>query len=161
MKKISDLFSRSSRKRILYQSFFFGAIATVSVIFNAFSLTHKADAQTPSPTVNNTEINNYAQAVLAMEPVRQNAFGEIKKLIGNGEIPKIVCNDSKSFDGLPKKAQDIATTYCTRAQKIVEDNGLSIDKFNKITLELQNNNITLKEQVYNTFLRLQQPPESR
>lgn len=164
MKKISDLFSRSSPKRILYQSFFFGAIAIVGVISNAFSLTHKAEAQTPSPIspiVNNTEINSYAQAVLAMEPVRQNAFGEIKKLIGNGEIPKIVCNDSNSFNGLPKKAQDIATNYCTRAQKIVEDNGLSIDKFNKITLELQNNNISLKEQVYNTFLRLQQPPESR
>ncbi|MBN3869217.1 DUF4168 domain-containing protein [Nostoc sp. JL33] len=160
MKKISDLFSRYSRKRILSQSFFFGAIATAGVISNAFSLGSKAYGQTPSPIVNNTEIDSYAQAVLAMEPARQNAFGEIKKLIGNGEIPKIVCNDSGSINGLPKKAQDIAVNYCTRAQKIVEDNGLSFDQFNKITIELQNNNM-LKRQVYDSLLRLQQTPESR
>jgi hypothetical protein len=159
MKKISDLFSRSSRKRILYQTFFFGALATASVISQAFSPSSKAYGQTPAPIVDNTEINSYAQAVLAMEPARQNAFEEIKKLIGNGEIPKIVCNDSNSINGLPRKAQDIAVNYCTRSQKIVEDNGLSIDQFNKITIELQNNNL-LKRQVYNTLLRLQQTPES-
>ncbi|MEH1833699.1 MAG: DUF4168 domain-containing protein [Nostoc sp.] len=161
MKKISDLFSRHSRKRILSQSFFFGAIATVGVIYNAFSLTSKAYGQTPPPIVNNTEITSYAQAVLAMEPARQNAFEEIKKLIGNGEIPKIVCNDSNSFNGLPKKAQDIAVNYCTRVGKIVEDNGLSFEQFNKITIELQNNNILLKRQVSDALLRLQQPAESR
>ncbi|MDZ7951152.1 DUF4168 domain-containing protein [Nostoc sp. DedQUE09] len=160
MKKISDLSSRTGRKRTLSRSLCFGAIATVGVIFNAFSLSSKADAQTPSPIVNNTEINSYAQAVLAMEPARQNAFEEIKKLIGNGEIPNIVCNDSNSINGLPKKAQDIAVNYCTHAQKIVEDNGLKFEQFNKITIELQNNTI-LKSQVYNTLLRLQQPPESR
>ncbi|AVH69957.1 DUF4168 domain-containing protein [Nostoc sp. 'Lobaria pulmonaria (5183) cyanobiont'] len=160
MKKISDLFSRTSRKRILSQSLFFGAIASVSVISNAFSFSSKAEAQTPPPIVNNTEIDSYAQAVLAMEPARQNAFEEIKKLIGNGEIPQIVCNDSNSINGLPKKAQDIAVNYCNHAQKIVEDNGLRFEQFNKITIELQNNTI-LKSQVYNTLLRLQQPPESR
>ncbi|MEH2365290.1 DUF4168 domain-containing protein [Nostoc sp.] len=160
MKKIFDLFSRTSRKRTLSRSLFFGAIATVSVISNAFSLSSKAEAQTPAPIVNNTEIDSYAQAVLAMEPARQNAFEEIKKLIGNGEIPQIVCNDSNSINGLPKKAQDIAVNYCNHAQKIVEDNGLKFEQFNKITIELQNNTI-LKKQVYNTLLRLQQPPESR
>ncbi|MEH2357295.1 DUF4168 domain-containing protein [Nostoc sp.] len=160
MNKISDLFFRTSRKRTLSRSLFFGAIATVSVISNAFLLSSKAEAQTPAPIVNNTEINSYAQAVLAMEPARQNAFEEIKKLIGNGEIPQIVCNDSNSINGLPKKVQDIAVNYCNHAQKIVEDNGLKFEQFNKITIELQNNTI-LKKQVYNTLLRLQQPPESR
>jgi hypothetical protein len=160
MKKISDLFCRCSRKRILCQSFFFGAIASFTLISSPFSLSSKADAQTPPPIVDNTQINSYAQAVLAMEPARQNAFEEIKKLIGNGEIPKIVCNDSNSISGLPKKAQDIAVNYCTHAQKIVEDNGLKFDQFNKITIELQNNDI-LKRQVYNTLLRLQQTPDSR
>lgn len=160
MNKISDLFFRTGRKRTLSRALFFGAIATVSVISNAFSLSSKAEAQTPAPIVNNTEIDSYAQAVLAMEPARQNAFEEIKKLIGNGEIPQIVCNDSNSINGLPKKAQDIAVNYCNHAQKIVEDNGLKFEQFNKITIELQNNTI-LKKQVYNTLLRLQQPPESR
>ncbi|MEH2121524.1 DUF4168 domain-containing protein [Nostoc sp.] len=159
MKKTSDFFSRPSRKRILFQSFFFGAIATVSVISNAFSLT-KADGQTPTPIVNNTEINSYAQAVLAMEPARQNAFEEIKKLIGNGEIPKIVCNDPNSVKDLPTKAQDIAKNFCTLSEKIVKDNGLSNDQFNKITMELQNNNTLLKQQVSNTLLCLQKAPNT-
>lgn len=159
MKKISDLLPRTSRKRILSQSLFFGAIATVSVIYNAFSLSSKAYGQTLPPIVNNTEIDSYAQAVLTMEPARQNAFEEIKKLIGNGEIPKIVCNDSNSINGLPRKAQNIAVDYCSRSQKIVQDNGLSIDQFNKITIELQKNDI-LKQQVYNTLLRLQKSPDS-
>ncbi|MDZ8189753.1 MAG: DUF4168 domain-containing protein [Nostoc sp. ChiSLP02] len=158
MKKISCLFSQPHRKRILSHSFFFGVIATVGLISNSFSSSSKAYAQTPP--VNNTEIKNYAQAVLTMEPARQNAFEEIKKLIGNGEIPKIVCNDSNSINGLPRKAQDIAVNYCTRSQKIVEENGLSIDRFNKITIELQNNN-NLKQEVYNTLLILQQTPEMR
>ncbi|MEH2425495.1 MAG: DUF4168 domain-containing protein [Nostoc sp.] len=163
MKKISDLFSRPSRKRILFQSFFFGAIATVGVIYNAFSLSSKAYAQTPLPIVNNTntEIESYAQAVLAMEPARQNAFEEIKKLIGNGEIPNILCYDYSSINGLPKKAQDIAVNYCTRAQKIVEKNGLTFEQFNKITIELLNNNIILKQQISDALLRLQKPRESR
>ncbi|MEH2252712.1 DUF4168 domain-containing protein [Nostoc sp.] len=163
MKKISDLFSRPSRKRILFQSFFFGAIATVGVISNAFSLSSKAYAQTPPPIVNNTdtEIESYAQAVLAMEPARQNAFEEIKKLIGNGEIPNILCYDYSSINGLPKKAQDIAVNYCTSAQKIVEKNGLTFEQFNKITIELLNNNIILKQQISDALLRLQKPRESR
>jgi hypothetical protein len=131
----------------------------VGVIPNVLSLSSKADGQTPAPIANNTQINSYAQAVLSMEPARQNAFEEIKKLIGNGEIPKIVCNDSNSINGLPRKAQDIAVNYCTHSQKIVQDNGLSIDQFNKITIELQNNDI-LKQQVYNTLLRLQKSPDS-
>ena len=160
MKKTSDFFFPPSRKRILFQSFFFGAIATVSVISNAFSLSLKADGQTPTPIVNNTEINSYAQAVLAMEPARQNAFEEIKKLIGNGEIPKIVCNDPNSVKDLPTKAQDIAKNFCTLSEKIVKDNGLSNDQFNKITMELQNNNILLKQQVSNTLLCLQKAPNT-
>ncbi|MBE8997638.1 MULTISPECIES: DUF4168 domain-containing protein [unclassified Nostoc] len=159
MNKISNFFSRSSRKRILCQSFFFGAIATASVISNAFSVNSKAYGQTASPIANNTQIDSYAQAVLAMEPARQKAFETIKNLIGNGEVPKIVCNDSNSINGLPRKAQDIAVNYCNNSQKIVQDNGLSIDQFNKITIELQNNDL-LKQQVYNTLLRLQKTPDS-
>ncbi len=126
MNKISNFFSRSSRKRILCQSFFFGAIATASVISNAFSVNSKAYGQTASPIANNTQIDSYAQAVLAIKPSRQKAFEKIKKIIRNGEIPPILCNNSNSINGLPSKAQDIAVNYCNNSQKIVQDNGLSI-----------------------------------
>jgi len=136
----------------------FGVIGTASLISSSLPLNSKVYAQ--NPPVNKTEINSYAQAVLAMEPARQHAFEEIKKLIGSGEIPTIVCNDSNSINGLPRKAQDIAVNYCTRSQKIVEDNGLSIDRFNKITMEAQNNN-KLYRQIYDTLLILQKAPDSR
>ncbi|MBE9053954.1 DUF4168 domain-containing protein [Nostocales cyanobacterium LEGE 11386] len=158
MKRIPHLFVRTNLQHILSQSLFFGVFATASLVTSSLSFSSKANAQTPS--VNNTDIISYAQAVLAMETPRQQAFDEIKKLIGGGEIPKIVCNDPNSMNGLPRKAQDIAVNYCNRSQKIVEDNGLSIDKFNIITVELQNNN-NLKRQVYNTLIRLQKAPESR
>jgi hypothetical protein len=64
------------------------------------------------------------------------------------------------MNGLPPKVQNIAVTYCEDSKKIVEKNGLSIDRFNKITVELQNNN-NLKREVYNTLIRLQKTPETR
>ncbi|GAX36773.1 DUF4168 domain-containing protein [Nodularia sp. NIES-3585] len=159
MKKIPNLFFQTSLQHIFPRNLFFGIFATASLVTSSITFSSHADAQTPA--VNSTDdITSYAQAVLAMESPRQQAFDEIKKLIGGGEIPKIICNDPKSMNSLPRQAQDIAVTYCNRSQKIVEDNGLSIDRFNKITVELQNNN-NLKRQVYNTLIRLQKTPEAR
>ena len=157
MKKTADLFFRTGLQYALPRNLLFGALTTASLVSATFGFSVKANAQ--APTVNNVEVTSYAQAVLAMEPARQQAFEEIKKLIGGGEIPKIVCNDSKSMNSLPNKAKYIAVSYCNHSQKIVEDNGLSIDRFNKITMEVQSNN-SLKRQVYNTLIRLQKTPDS-
>lgn len=154
MKKIADLIFRNSLSTMLSQSLFFGTITTASLIASTLTFNVKAYAQ--NPPINNNEITSYAQAVLAMEPSRQQAFEEIKKLIGSKEIPKIVCNDPNSMNSLPRKARDIAVNYCNRSQKIVEDNGLTIERFNGITVEIQNNN-NLKRRVYNTLIRLQNP----
>ncbi|MBD2692175.1 DUF4168 domain-containing protein [Anabaena catenula] len=145
-------------QRILSHSLVFATLTSAGVIFSTLGFSSKAAAQ--SITVNNTEVTNYAQSVLKMEPDRQQAFDEIKKLIGEKEIPKIVCNDSSSMNSLPSKARDIAVNYCNRSQKIVENHGLSIERFNAITLELQNNS-DLKRQVYNTLLRLQKASEKK
>ncbi|BAZ50543.1 hypothetical protein NIES4103_31590 [Nostoc sp. NIES-4103] len=158
MKKISDLIFRTSLQTMLSRNLFLLALTTASFVASTLTLHSKADAQI-SP-VNSSEITSYAQAVLAMEPSRQQAFEEIKKLIGGGEIPQIVCNDPNSMNSLPRKARDIAVNYCNRSQKIVEDNGLTISRFNGITLEIQNNN-NLKRQVYNTLIRLQKAPDSQ
>lgn len=155
MKKIADLFFRDSLAKFLPKSLFFGIVATASLVSSSMTFTPKAFAQ--NLTVNNNEIVNYAQAVLAMEPSRQQAFGEIKNIIGGGEIPQIVCNDPNSINTLPRKARAIAVNYCNLSQKIVEENGLTIDRFNKITMEIQSDN-NLKRQVYNTLIRLQKTP---
>lgn len=151
MKIISYFFFRPRKQRMLEKSFLFGALAVVGLASSAFAFSSQVDAQSP------TEITNYAKSVLAMEPERRQAFEEIKKLIGGREIPQIVCSNSNTLNGLPNKARDIAVNYCNRSQKIVEQNGLTIDNFNKITRDLQSND-KLKTDVYNTLLRLQKSP---
>lgn len=144
---------------MLLQSLFFVTVTTAGLVSSKLVFGLKVEAQTPPPSINNGELQNYAKAVLAMESGRQQAFDEIKKIIGSGDIPKIICNDPNSFNGLPGKAKDIAANYCSRSQKIVEDNGISIERFNEITKQLQNND-SLKKQMYNTLIKLQKQPGS-
>ena len=158
--KIFDYhFCRPILPGMLLKSIFLGAFSTIGLVSSTFILLSIANAQTPA-VVDNTELISYSRSLLRMEPARQQAFEEIKKIIGNGEVPKIVCNDSNSLNGLPDKAKDVAIKYCNRSQKIVEENGLTIDRFNKITVEVQNNS-DLKKQIYNNLLRLQKNPNSQ
>ncbi|MBK1987725.1 DUF4168 domain-containing protein [Sphaerospermopsis aphanizomenoides BCCUSP55] len=158
MREIFFVLVRNQIKPILSGSLVFATLTTTSLIFTSLGLSHKANAQTL--TVNKTEVTRYAQSVLTMEPKRQKAFEEIKKLIGGTEIPKIVCNDPNSINSLPNKARGIAVEYCNNSQQIVEDNGLSIERFNQITLEIQNNN-DLKKEIYNTLLKIQNTPKPK
>ncbi|MEA5580718.1 DUF4168 domain-containing protein [Nodularia harveyana UHCC-0300] len=155
MKRISNLLFQPSLQNLFPRSLFFGFLTTASLVTTSLAFGSQVHAQTPA--VNNTDITSYAQAVLAMETPRQQAFDQIKKIIGGGEIPKIICHDSNSINGLPRRVQNIAVNYCEDSKKIVEQNGLTIDRFNKITVDLQNDN-NLKRQVYNTLIRLQKSP---
>ncbi|HEY9801862.1 MAG TPA: DUF4168 domain-containing protein [Leptolyngbyaceae cyanobacterium] len=143
-------------QKILAKTLLFGISTSASLLVSAGSL--KANAQNQS--FNNTEITSYAQAVLAMEPARQEAFGQIKKIVGGRDVPQIVCSEPSSMNNLPSKARDIAVNYCNHSQKIVGDYGLTIDKFNRMTAEIQANS-NLKQQVYNTLIRLQRNSNSQ
>lgn len=105
--------------------------------------------------VTNTELTNYARAVLVMEPVRQTAFTEIKQII-RGDVPPIVCHRPQSLNALPRNARKIAVNYCNRSKQIVESNGLTINRFNAITVNLQNNS-SLKRRIHNELIRIQNP----
>ena len=146
--------------RMLSQSLIVGAFATVGVISGVapdisarsgviFSSAAYAQA------ISNTEVTNYARSVLVMEPVRQTAFTEIKKMI-SGDIPPIVCHKPGSLNALPGNARKIAVNYCRRSQEIVESNGLTINRFNAITVNLQNNP-DLKRRIHNELIRIQDP----
>jgi hypothetical protein len=104
--------------------------------------------------VSNAEVTQYARSVLVMEPVRQTAFNEIKRIIASDNIPSIVCNQPRSFSSLPTDARNIAVEFCKRSRQIVESNGLPIDRFNAITVNLQND-ANLERRVKNELLRLQ------
>jgi glutaredoxin len=156
MLKFPYSFSVTKRTQTVIQSLVLSSFTAFCLLGGTVVSGVKANAQ--NPTVNATELTNYAKIILAMEPARQQAFDEIKKIVGNSEVPKIVCNDSNSFNGLPGKAKDIAVNYCKSSQKIVEDNGLSIERFNKITSEVQGNE-GLKKMIFDELMKLQKKPE--
>jgi Domain of unknown function (DUF4168) len=137
MLKFPYSFSLSKRTQTFIQSLVITSFTALCLLGGTNLSGAKANAQ--NPTVNATELTNYAKAILAMEPKRQETVNSIKEILGNSEIPKIVCNDPNSFNALPGKAKDIAVAYCNHSQKIVEENGLSIERFNKITSDVQGN----------------------
>jgi hypothetical protein len=155
MTKIYNLIFPTISQRIISQSLITATLLTGGLIFSPGEFSAKAAAE--SFTNNNPELNSYAQAVLTMEPIRQEAFKKIKSQINGREIPKIACNEPNSINGLPDEAKKTAVNYCNQSQKIVQDNHLSIDRFNQITLEIVNNN-ALKQEIYNILLRLQKKP---
>jgi hypothetical protein len=157
MIEIYSLHLTNRLQQILSQPLILATITTVSLISGTFGFNFQAVAQTFN--VNDTELTNYVKAVLEMEPVRQQAFEEIKKIIGSKDIPQVICNDPTSVNALPRKAQDIAVNYCNQSQQIVKK-FIPVERFNEITLEKQKNN-ALQKQLYNASLNLQKtsPPK--
>jgi Domain of unknown function (DUF4168) len=140
-----------------HKSMFSRSMTILGVVAAVFLCTSPAKAQNPP---SKAEMTNYAKAMLAMEAPRQQAFDEIKKLVGGNEIPQIVCSDPKSLNGLPGKAKNIAVNYCDQAKKIVEENGLTTESFNRMTVEVQNSE-NLKNQMFKLLIDLQKNPASR
>lgn len=103
--------------------------------------------------IGNEEITRYARAVLAMEPKRLEAYNEIKGMVGS--VPPVVCNETKSINTLPGSLRVIAVNYCDQAKKIIETNGLTVARFNDITLN-QKADPALKQRIQLELLRLQQ-----
>ncbi|MGD1871533.1 MAG: DUF4168 domain-containing protein [Mastigocoleus sp.] len=156
MNKLFDSFSYKSVKQIVSRTLLFSTlVSTVSggVIFFSSGKVYAQNFQ-----IKSSEVTNYAKAVLAMEPARQEAYGEIKKVVGN--VPNIVCNKPKSFSNLPRNAKDIAIKYCKRSKKIVESNGFSVDRFNKIT-EAVLKDESLKRKIYKQLVGIQRNRQQR
>ena len=157
MIEIHSLHLTNRLYQILSQPLILASITTASLISGTFGFNSQAIAQTFN--VNDTELTNYVKAVLEMEPVRQQAFEEIKKIIGSKDIPQVICNDPTSVNALPGKAKDIAVNYCNQSQQIVKK-FIPVERFNKITLEKQKNT-TLQEQLYKASLNLQKTAPSK
>lgn len=153
MKTVTNTLLQSRLTRMLCQAVFVGVLATAGVLSSSLTSSAKTYAQTAP--VQNDEIMKYAKAVLEMEPSRQTAFDEIKKIMG--QVPPISCSDQNSLNNLPGRVKDIAGTYCKNSQQIVEKNGLSNNRFNEITVQLQSDG-GLQQRVQNTLMRLQKTP---
>nr|MBA3923613.1 DUF4168 domain-containing protein [Nostocaceae cyanobacterium] len=156
---------RTRLKQVLGQSIVIGSLATLSLVsglipnLTAGSGQEVFSSAAHAEDVNSTEIKNYALAVLGMEPVRQEAYNEIKKIIGQ-EPPAIACYKTESLSQLPRSARRIAVNYCNRSKQIVESNNLSSERFNAITQELQGDD-NLKNRISNELIRIQNSAGSR
>lgn len=124
-----------------------------------WTISSTASAQPALPTFTDIEIQNYALAVLRMEPFRQAAYNDIKKVIGNRELPAIACHRKREIDNLPVDIRGIAINYCNQSRKIVISNGLTIARFNEITNSI-NTDQTLEQRIQAELIRLQNLPPS-
>ncbi|MEG3989509.1 DUF4168 domain-containing protein [Microcoleus sp. S28C3] len=104
--------------------------------------------------ISSEEITSYARAVLAIEPRRVEAFNEIKGMAG-GSVPRVVCNETQEINRLSGNVRGIAVNYCQQAKKVIETNGLTVSRFNQLTL-LQQANPAVKQRIQAELLRLQQ-----
>ncbi|MCG5061503.1 MAG: DUF4168 domain-containing protein [Limnoraphis sp. WC205] len=99
----------------------------------------------------NEEITNYARVVLALESRRYQVFNEIKKIVG--EVPRIVCDEPGSINALPGNAPQLAVSYCDQAKQVIEARGLTVTRFNEITLR-QQNDPQFRQKIQAEILRL-------
>lgn len=100
------------------------------------------------------KLERYAEAVLAIEPLRQRAFRKIQNILNSQDVPSIACNRAESYQNLPSQAQSLIVDYCNRSKNIVQEQGLTVSEFNNITAEVKSNP-ELKEQVQAEMLERQ------
>lgn len=100
------------------------------------------------------QLESYAQAILAMEPLRENTYQEIQMILNSQNIPSIACNRRETYEKLPSEARSLIIKYCNRSKEIVQERGLTVSEFNRITAQIQSNP-ELKRQIQQEMLQLQ------
>ncbi len=133
-----------------------GWLAGLTFLFASCSSQSASNSPTPVPTmksVSTEEVKNYAKAVLAIEPKRQEAYREIQIKLNDEKVPEIVCTRADTIASLSKSVQDIAVNYCNQSKKIGGSHGLTIQKFNAITVTAKSDP-ELQRRIDNELIRL-------
>ena len=153
--------SKFGFNRMLRQSLLLGIISTAALasgwapgLYGQSSPSLVFGAAAQAQDISNEDITSYARSVLAIEPKRLGASQEIKGIAG-GSVPRVVCNETQEINRLSGNVRGIVVNYCQQAKKIIETNGLTVSRFNQLTL-LQQANPALKQRIQAELLRLQQ-----
>lgn len=155
---MSSYRSRLDLNRLLSHSLSVGTLTILSLMLGLAPNLHKGSLSLAfgepayAQAVKKEEVTSYARSVLEMEPFRQAAYDDIKKILGTP--PNIACSEPASLRTLPANAQSIAIKYCNQSQKIVQSNGLDIGRFNKITVDLRNDP-ELEKRIQAEMVRIQ------
>lgn len=86
-----------------------------------------------SEEFSDTELRNYALALMQIEPIRQSTLTQVIRANGGGTLPNLVCNQPSTMDGLNSEAKSLFIRYCNQSESIAASKGLNIEKFNQIT----------------------------
>lgn len=130
----------------------------LTVLLGGCAANSASNPATPVPTgkaVTTQEIKNYARAVIAIEPRRQAAYKEIQKNLDDQKVPEIICTKADTIASLAENVKVIAVNYCNQSKKIGESHGLTMQKFNEITVSAQSNP-DLERRIHNELVRLNQ-----
>jgi len=95
-------------------------------------------SQAMAQSVSDEDLRKYAQAAIAIENLRKNTYSNIEGVIGKSS-GQMSCNQRQSFSQLPENARRMANEYCDQSEVIVENNGLTVNRFNQITQQVKQN----------------------
>ncbi|MEB3311631.1 MAG: DUF4168 domain-containing protein [Snowella sp.] len=153
-RSLSDLNKTFSRFFIINSLAVIGILCGIipEIAWNPSGLIFSFSAYTQE--FSQTQINQYAKAVLAIEVERKSAYQRIQKLLGTTP-PPISCNKRDSLKKLPNDAQKIAVDFCNKSIKITKDSGLKSSEFNAITDETKTN-LDLRKRIQNAIIQIRQ-----
>lgn len=95
------------------------------------------------------QITSYARAAREIERLRQQQYGEAKKLMG-GNVPGDVCRQQD----IPATVRDICNKFLQESAAIIQRNGLDVRQFNELTRR-KDNDPALQRQIQSELIRLQ------
>jgi hypothetical protein len=118
---------------------------TLTLLFLLTGLNLPVWAQTiPS----DERIQRYALIVLELEPIRQAHLEEARRLLGTVNTSGNLCGERN----LPTPVQNVCSRYQERSQRLVEQRGLTIQEFNTITTQAQQDP-NLSKRIQDAMLR--------
>ncbi|MDA0268017.1 MAG: DUF4168 domain-containing protein [Cyanobacteria bacterium] len=113
--------------------------------------------------ITDPEIDQYANAVLQMDPARSEAYTQIANLLLAANIDlnrvNLGCahsNLTAAPRSLRKEVEALRVSYCNQAREIVDQNGLTAQRFNEITAA-HREDVALGDRLRQALVRLQQP----
>lgn len=94
------------------------------------------------------QVAQYARAAYQIERLRQQKFGQAKKLVPN--LPADPCRQQD----IPQPVRSICNSFLSESTEIVKKNGLSISQFNELTRR-KDSDPSLQQQIRQEMQRLQ------
>ncbi|MCS7031095.1 MAG: DUF4168 domain-containing protein [Gloeomargarita sp. SKYG116] len=103
-------------------------------------------------TWSDERIQRYAQIVLELEPIRQAHLEEARRLLGRINTGGNLCAERN----LPPPVQNICNRFFEKSQRLVEQRGLTVQEFNAITIQAQQDP-NLSKRIQDAMLRQRKP----